>query len=104
MLGLKLPTDPRWVNIVEKNIEEILTDLDAKPVKVHGSGRTDQGVHARGQVAHCDLRREWEPQRLRIVLNAKLPADIRVERVALVKNTFHARRSASGKEYRYFRK
>jgi tRNA pseudouridine38-40 synthase len=86
---------------VQQRIEEVLASLSGEVVKVHGSGRTDQGVHAEGQVAHFDLSKAWKPAALHKGLNALLPADIRVRRVARARNDFHARRSAVRKEYRY---
>jgi tRNA pseudouridine38-40 synthase len=87
---------------VQQRIEEVLQSLAGETVKVHGSGRTDQGVHAEGQVAHFDLSKKWECWQLMNGLNAKLPQDIRVLKVARTKPDFHARRSAVKKEYRYF--
>ena len=87
---------------VQHWLEAVMLKLTGEKVKVHGSGRTDQGVHARGQVAHLDLTREWRCDHLKKGLNALLPADIRVKRVERVKADFHARRSATKKEYRYF--
>jgi tRNA pseudouridine38-40 synthase len=86
---------------VQQRLEEVLASLSGETVKIHGSGRTDQGVHAEGQVAHFDLMKRWQPPVLHKGLNALLPADIRVLRVARAKADFHARRSARKKEYRY---
>lgn len=87
---------------VQQCIEESVKRLTGETVKVHGSGRTDQGVHAAGQVAHFDLVRKWPCPALMKGLNAVLPQDIRVLRVARAKRDFHSRRSAVKKEYRYF--
>ncbi len=83
-------------------VEQALGELAGMPVKLHGSGRTDRGVHAAGQVAHCALPSAWRPARLARALNALLPADIRVMGAAPCGLRFHARRSAAAKEYRYF--
>ncbi len=83
-------------------IEQALGNLAGAPVKLHGSGRTDRGVHAVGQVAHCALPAAWQPVRLAQALNALLPPDIRVMAAARAAPVFHARRSAAAKEYRYF--
>jgi tRNA pseudouridine38-40 synthase len=82
-------------------LEKALAQLAGGPVKVHGSGRTDQGVHAAGQVAHMDLPRAWPGRDLRRTLNALLPPDIRVLNAGRAPADFHARRSAVSKEYRY---
>jgi tRNA pseudouridine38-40 synthase len=87
---------------VQQRLEERLLALTGDTVKVHGSGRTDQGVHAQGQVAHFDLSKAWDPGVLHKGLNALLPDDIRVIRMARTAPDFHARRSATKKEYRYF--
>jgi tRNA pseudouridine38-40 synthase len=87
---------------VQQTLEEALAGIVGHTVKVHGSGRTDQGVHARGQVAHVDLVCRMTPVAVGRALNARLPQDIRIRSVARVRPDFHARRSAVGKEYRYF--
>jgi tRNA pseudouridine38-40 synthase len=81
--------------------------LDHEPVVV-GAGRTDAGVHAFGQVVHVDLpralpetRRVLEPERLTRSLNQQLRGRIRVLRAAMVGDDFHARFSATWREYRY---
>lgn len=87
---------------VQEVLEQQIATLTGETAKVHGSGRTDQGVHARGQVAHFDLARGGKCKSLRAGLNATLPGDIRVQKIEEVAPDFHARRSATGKEYRYF--
>jgi tRNA pseudouridine38-40 synthase len=87
---------------VQETLEQVLQGLVGVPVKLHGSGRTDQGVHARGQVAHVDLVTRMDAAALLRALNARLPPDIRVHAVRPVVADFHARRSAISKEYRYF--
>ena len=72
-----------------------------QPVRVHGAGRTDAGVHATGQVASFALQREIEPDDLARALNGLLPPDVRVVGAATAADGFHARRSAKGKLYRY---
>ncbi len=90
------------VETVQARLECALETITGERPKVHGSGRTDQGVHAMGQVAHFEISRAVIPARLMISLNAVLPPDIRVRQVAPTRPDFHARRSATGKEYRYF--
>jgi tRNA pseudouridine38-40 synthase len=68
-------------------------------VAVMGSGRTDAGVHALGQVAHADLARV--PGNLRYRLNSLVAGDLRVLGALPIDAAFHARRSATGKRYRY---
>lgn len=86
---------------VQQLVEEALAKLAGKRVVVHGSGRTDAGVHGRAQVASCALATRLSPATLRRALNANLPEDIRVTGVRVVPAKFHARFSAKKKEYRY---
>jgi tRNA pseudouridine38-40 synthase len=92
---------PNGVTIQEK-LEAALHQLTGEKVKVHGSGRTDQGVHARKQVAHFDLYRRFPVRSLPRAMNSILPADIRVLSATRAIPSFDARRHATGKEYRYF--
>ena len=87
---------------VQQRLEEVLEYLDRQPVRVFGSSRTDAGVHARGFVAHFDLTKPIPPQGLLRGMNARLPDDIRVLKASYAKSDFDARKSAKGKEYRYF--
>ena len=82
-------------------IEVALRKIACRRVVVHGSGRTDAGVHARAQVANCSFATRHTPAVLRSALNANLPEDVRVLRVQEVDAKFHARFSAKSKEYRY---
>jgi tRNA pseudouridine38-40 synthase len=66
-----------------------------------GSGRTDAGVHAKGQVAHFDTLEPIDPSRLSLNINALLPPDIRILEVLAVDTDFHARYSALSKIYHY---
>ena len=69
--------------------------------ELYGSGRTDAGVHALGQVAHLDLNTSLDPQRLVYALNDELPADIDVLAAERVGRRFHARHDAVGRVYLY---
>lgn len=86
---------------VQGEMERALEGLSLGQPRVHASGRTDQGVHAAGQVVHFDLPVRAERRRLHLGLNALLPDDIRVLDVREAPDDFHARFSATGKEYRY---
>lgn len=86
---------------VQETLEAALATLSSAPVKLHGSGRTDRGVHARGQVAHFDLETRMAPRSILFALNSRIPGDIRILGVKRVRDDFHARRSATAKEYRY---
>ena len=85
---------------VQQAFEEALARVDSSSPKATAAGRTDSGVHANGQVAHCDLQREWDPFRLANALNANLrPRPVSVLQAALVTSDFSARISATGRRY-----
>ncbi|NLB41471.1 MAG: tRNA pseudouridine(38-40) synthase TruA [Clostridiales bacterium] len=86
---------------VQQKLEEVLEKLCSKPVNLIGSGRTDSGVHARGQVANFKTNSTIPPQRFSYALNSMLPCDIRINHSEEVIMDFHARFSATGKKYRY---
>ncbi|HEX8491509.1 MAG TPA: tRNA pseudouridine(38-40) synthase TruA [Pyrinomonadaceae bacterium] len=86
---------------VQGELTRVLSLLDGRDVVVHGSGRTDAGVHAEGQVASVQLLREIEPERLRAAINGNLSRDLRVISAEAVADDFHARFSARGKTYLY---
>jgi len=89
-------------NTVQAEIERVLQTVTGKKVRIHHSGRTDAGVHAKGQVAHFDLDGERDLLRFQNSLNALLKPDVRIMKLRKVKDDFHARFDAVGKEYRYF--
>ena len=85
---------------VQARIELALEQLDPSKPDVRGAGRTDAGVHALGQVAHTDLAKTWEPERLREALNAHLrPDPITILAAESVADDFDARFSAINRSY-----
>lgn len=86
---------------IQFTIEEAISQVMGYKVTIDGSGRTDSGVHANGQVANVKISRKVEEDQFRIELNEKLPEDIQIRSVELVKNGFHSRLSAKGKQYIY---
>lgn len=86
---------------VQGKIEGALEAILHKPVRVHGSGRTDAGVHALNQIAHCDLPKAQDLHKLRGGLNALAAPAVAVKKIVEVPAAFHARHSAVGKTYRY---
>jgi tRNA pseudouridine38-40 synthase len=82
-------------------LEEALGILDGRDVPVMGAGRTDAGVHARGQVASVTLVREIDAASLVRAVNARLPQTVRVVDAAEVPARFHARFNARAKTYHY---
>jgi tRNA pseudouridine38-40 synthase len=85
---------------VQGAIEDALARLTPGEYVVTGAGRTDAGVHATGQVAHVDLARAWDPERLMGAINAHLrPLPVAVLRAAQVSDDFHARFDARERRY-----
>jgi tRNA pseudouridine38-40 synthase len=89
---------------VQGEMEISLNEIFQREIRVHGSGRTDSGVHADAQVAHFDVP-EGAPllpsQKIPRALNSKLPWDVRVLSASEASPDFHARHSATGKVYVY---
>ncbi len=86
---------------VQGELERTLSLLEDADVKVVGSGRTDAGVHAEGQVANVRLKRPFTPDQLRTAINGNLWRDVRVMKVEKAADDFHARFSAKAKTYSY---
>ncbi|MFO7783387.1 MAG: tRNA pseudouridine(38-40) synthase TruA [Thermodesulfobacteriota bacterium] len=86
---------------IQAVLEEKISVMTREQVKVIGSGRTDAGVHALGQVCHFETGARLEPDEFLKGLNSLLPADILVRRAEDVSPAFHARYSAKSKVYEY---
>lgn len=85
---------------VQGSIEAALAKLEPGPHNIAAAGRTDAGVHAFGQVAHCDLKKDWTPFRLSEALNYHLkPLPIAIVNCALADLEWHARFSATERQY-----
>ena len=90
---------------VQQLVEEALAKLFPSKPRVHGSSRTDTGVHALGMVAHFEVPMaefKMPVAKLLLAINAWLPEDIRVLSARRCPPDFHARFNATGKQYRYF--
>lgn len=100
--GWQLQSGPRPARTVQGVVEQALARLArGETVRVAAAGRTDAGVHAAGQVVSFELGRAWDLAELQRALNACLPTDVRVLAAEETPAGFHARRSATGKLYRY---
>ena len=87
---------------VQGEIQRVVREISGRTdFEVYGSGRTDAGVHAIGQVAHLDLETRLSAEVLRFRLNDALPGDINVLSAEKVSRQFHARHSAVGRSYLY---
>jgi len=92
--GSGLPT-------VQQSVEHALKIVLNHPVSVHGSSRTDRGVHAKGQIAHFDTDREILPESLRLAANYRLPDDILIRSIEPVPPNFDAGWWTTSKRYQY---
>ena len=86
---------------IQGTIEKAIFDITREEVKITGSGRTDAGVHALGQVANFKINSQIPVDRIPNALNAKLPKDISIVKAEEVDEDFHSRYSAKKKTYRY---
>lgn len=86
---------------VQKTIEDAIRKITGENVKITGSGRTDAGVHAMGQVANFFIETQMDPETLRKALNSTLPRDISIIKTQEVPEGFHAQFSSRSKVYEY---
>jgi tRNA pseudouridine38-40 synthase len=86
---------------VQGVLEAALSRICAQPTAALGSGRTDAGVHARGQAVGVRVSERWTPVTLRRALNAVLPDDVWVAAAHAMRDDFHARFDAVGRRYSY---
>jgi len=86
---------------VQNHLERALTQIFNQSVQIQGSGRTDAGVHARGQCFHFDADWAHASEKLIRALHSILPTSIRIHSVQQVSDDFHARFSVRGKRYLY---
>ncbi|HKR13194.1 MAG TPA: tRNA pseudouridine(38-40) synthase TruA [Pyrinomonadaceae bacterium] len=86
---------------VQGELAGALSLIEGRNVNVQGSGRTDAGVHAEGQVANVEIQREITLEKLRSAINGNVGKDVRVLETEVVADDFHARYSALGKTYVY---
>lgn len=96
--GWQIQPDRRTVQGV---LEATLAKLCGGPVRVTGAGRTDAGVHARGQAAGITVPGHWTAAKLRRVLNEQLPGDLWVAAAFEMRPAFHARFGATARRYSY---
>lgn len=93
---------PNGVGVSDR-IEQEIQNMIGENIKLVGSGRTDSGVHALGQVCHFDtFNQKIDGKIFAIALNRLLPPDIRIMESCEVDGTFHSRYTAMGRKYRYY--
>ncbi len=88
-------------NTIQGRLEQVLSRLAGEPVEVFGAGRTDEGVHALGQVANARLVTDMTEREILDYVNRYLPDDILALRADRVPDRFHSRLNAAGKVYLY---
>jgi tRNA pseudouridine38-40 synthase len=86
---------------VQGAVENVLERLFERRLVLIGAGRTDAGVHARGQAAHVRVPETWDASKLRRALNSLLPPDVWIAQAHNVTDQFHARYSAISRRYTY---
>lgn len=96
-----LPESSKNIITVQDELEKAIRTLTKTKIKTIFSGRTDAGVHSKGQVVHFDYEQELDLNKTLFSLNGLLPSDISVRDLKKVGNTFHAQRSAKARYYRY---
>lgn len=88
-------------NTIQGKLEALLSKMNGSKVEIQGSGRTDAGVHAAGQVANFHLDTDKTPEQIMEYINRYLPEDIAVISVEETGERFHSRLNAKGKTYMY---
>ena len=96
-----MPNRGQPVQTIQEKIEKAISTLTKTKTKTIFSGRTDAGVHARGQTAHFDTELELDTGKFVNSLNGLLPKDISIKELKKVPKTFHAQKSAKARHYRY---
>lgn len=86
---------------IQSQLEHAISQVLGYEITIDGSGRTDSGVHARGQVANVKVSRRLDEAVVKNEINERLPEDMVLRSFELVKNSFHSRYSAKGKRYIY---
>ena len=97
----KMPNTSKTVITIQDEVEKAISTLTKTKTKTIFSGRTDAGVHAKGQTAHFETELELDPSKFVNSLNGLLPNDISVKELRKIEKTFHAQKSAKARHYRY---
>ncbi len=88
-------------NTIQEKIEQMFSKFLGEEIEIHGAGRTDAGVHARGQVFHFRTNSELTVEQILKSANEYLPKDIAILELKVASERFHSRLNARGKWYRY---
>lgn len=96
-----MPNSNKPVITIQDELEKAISTLTKTKTKTIFSGRTDAGVHAKGQTVHFDTELELNPSMFINSLNGLLPKTISIKELKKVERTFHAQKSAKARYYRY---
>ena len=96
-----MPNTSKHIVTVQDEVEKAISTLTKTKIKTIFSGRTDAGVHAKGQTAHFDTELELIPSKFINSLNGLLPKTISIKGLRKVEKSFHAQKSAVARYYRY---
>ncbi len=88
-------------NTIQDFLEKTISEITGETIEVNGSGRTDAGVHAKGQTANFKTLKHFLSEQLIKDINKKLPSDIKILTCSEVDERFHARLNAKSKTYKY---
>lgn len=89
------------IRTVQGELEKTISEVTKEEVQIFGSGRTDRGVHANGQVANFKTTSSIPADKFRLVINSRLVNDIVIKESCEVEESFHSRYNAIGKEYKF---
>lgn len=95
------PNTTKKIITIQDEVEKAISTLTKTKTKTIFSGRTDAGVHAKGQIAHFDTELELNPSKFVNSMNGLLPKDISIKELRKVEKSFHAQKSAKARYYRY---
>ena len=88
-------------NTIQGKLERLISRMCGEDIAIQGSGRTDAGVHALGQVVNFHTNSQMSPEAMQVYMNQYLPEDIAVVEIAEAAERFHSRLNARGKRYSY---
>lgn len=86
---------------IQGKLQRVLERMTEEEIDLQGSGRTDAGVHAKGQIAHFHTKAVWDVEQIKKYMNEYLPEDIAILQVEQVDGRFHSRLNAKSKTYEY---
>ncbi|UER67236.1 tRNA pseudouridine(38-40) synthase TruA [Borrelia sp. BU AG58] len=87
---------------IQGEIEKALEEISKTKIKIYSSGRTDKGVHARGQIIAFYINMNISPKNLKVALNSLLKNDIKITKLKYTKDEFQPRFNARGRKYSYY--